>query len=217
MTGLNVQYINLPNPPVVPKIELLFNGSIIPQIQIIDIGSGGSISNPAVTLLVDTYGRVYIGGNNVTGSGSDTASGFNPVSYNSGNMPTTGDDGIIIIAETTVEEARMYMNGVPVSIVLQNNVYDAPTTGFTYNFDITNTFISLVLNPSSTIANGTIILPDTPMDGQTIEVLTSQDITTLTVSPNTGQTILNAPITLGANTGFSYRYVAAVTTWFRRF
>jgi len=71
------------------------------------------------------------------------------------------------------------------------------------------------LTPAGTLATGTVKMPASPIDGQPVQVSTTQTITALTVVPNTGQTIKNAPTTLAAGTSFLYYYNAAETTWYR--
>jgi Head domain of trimeric autotransporter adhesin len=90
-----------------------------------------------------------------------------------------------------------------------------PITGF--NITIGPSVSLLMLNPAGTLAIGTIVMPGSPVNGQVINVMTSQVITALTVSGNTGQTILNAPTTLQAGTGFELKYNLGLTTWFRNF
>jgi hypothetical protein len=53
-------------------------------------------------------------------------------------------------------------------------------------FAITMTAARLVLNPSATLATGTITLPLNPPDGCVAEITTTQQLTSLTVSANTG-------------------------------
>jgi hypothetical protein len=95
----------------------------------------------------------------------------------------------------------------------QSYSLQAPTTGF--SITIGAGVKSLVLNPGGTLATGTIVMPASPIDGQEIRVSSSQTITALTVSANTGQTISNAPTTLTAGTGFAYIYNLSGTNWFR--
>lgn len=75
----------------------------------------------------------------------------------------------------------------------------------------------LTLTPAGVLATGTITMPKTPYDGMPVEVSSTQTITGLTVSPNSGQTIKNAPTTLTAGLGFGYYYNLAATTWYRRY
>jgi hypothetical protein len=95
---------------------------------------------------------------------------------------------------------------------LQNYDYLAPTTGFSYTFSTYNT---LILNPAGTLATGTITMPANPSDGMTISFSSSQIITLLTVSANTGQSIVSAVTSLALGGGAVYIYRLANTTWYR--
>lgn len=94
-----------------------------------------------------------------------------------------------------------------------NYSYQVPSTGFTINVD--NPIEALVLNPSGTLAIGTVVLPNAPSDGQVLQVSSSKAITSLTVGVVAGQSISNAPTTISGGSGFSYIYVSSNTTWFR--
>ncbi len=73
------------------------------------------------------------------------------------------------------------------------NLY-APLTGAA----ITMQAAGLVLNPAGTIAAATVTLPLNPPDGCVAEITSTQQITSLTISANTGDVIANG--TLGAVT-----------------
>lgn len=88
-----------------------------------------------------------------------------------------------------------------------------PSTGFTIT--IANNTRTLLLIPAGTLATGTITMPATPFDGQEVRFSTSQTITSLTVSPNTSQSILNAPTTATPGQGFAWLYNLANTQWIR--
>ena len=88
-----------------------------------------------------------------------------------------------------------------------------PVTGF--SIVISGSAKLTTLTPAGTLATGTIKMPPSPVDGWPVQVATTQVITALTVSPNTGQTIKNAPTTLAAGTSFFYYYNATLATWFR--
>lgn len=88
-----------------------------------------------------------------------------------------------------------------------------PSTGFTIT--IANNTRTLLLIPAGTLATGTVTMPATPFDGQEVRFSTSQAITALTVSPNTSQSILNAPTTATPGQGFSWLYNLANTQWIR--
>lgn len=95
--------------------------------------------------------------------------------------------------------------------LLQNYDYQVPTTGFSYTFSTANV---LLMNPAGTLATGTITTPASPVDGMTITIQTTKQITALTLTANTGQSISSGATSLGANASVSYIYRLASTTWF---
>jgi hypothetical protein len=96
--------------------------------------------------------------------------------------------------------------------LLQAYDYQVLTTAFTYTF-AAGTQV-LVINPAGTLATGTITMPASPSDGMTITFSSSQQITALTLSGNTGQSVVSAVTFLPAKTGVSYVYRLANTTWY---
>lgn len=95
----------------------------------------------------------------------------------------------------------------------QSKSVQVPTTGFTITF--ANTSKTLILNPAGTLASGTITMPPGPIDGQEVRLSSSQTVTALTVSPNTSQTISNAPTTIAPGQGYAWIYHLAGTNWYR--
>ena len=105
-----------------------------------------------------------------------------------------------------------------------NSKQDAPTvslqvplTGFTIT--IADGVTVLLLDPAGGLATGTVTMPANPYDKQTIAINSTQSITALTVSPNAGQSVANAPTTLAVSLtgpqGYEFIYHAANTTWYR--
>jgi hypothetical protein len=89
--------------------------------------------------------------------------------------------------------------------------YAAPSaTGFsvTINPPTAGGSVYLLLTPTAGFAAGTIVLPTPPADRQEVAVVTTQAISTLTVSGN-GATVTGSPSTLAANATFKLRYNAA--------
>lgn len=97
--------------------------------------------------------------------------------------------------------------------VLQSYDYQASTTGFSYTFAAGTT--TLIIQPAGTLATGTITMPAAPADGMLIAFSSSQIITALTVSANSGQSIVNNVTTLAAGGGAKYIYRLTNTTWYR--
>lgn len=89
----------------------------------------------------------------------------------------------------------------------------SPATGFAIT--IANNTTTLILTPAGVLASGTVTMPAAPADKQVVQFSTSQVITALTVAPNGGQSILNAPTTANPGQGFSWIYNLATTTWLR--
>jgi hypothetical protein len=95
----------------------------------------------------------------------------------------------------------------------QSFSYQTPATGF--SITIGAGVKTLILDPAGTLATGTITMPASPINGQEIRFSSSQIITGLTVSANSGQTISNAPTTITAGMGFGYIYRTTSTNWYR--
>jgi hypothetical protein len=91
--------------------------------------------------------------------------------------------------------------------------YQAPATGATIT--LADDDAHVIIDPAGTLAALTVKMCPNPFNGQFLNVVSSKAITTLTVSPNTGQTIgSGAPTALAAGQGFSAFYREANTTWY---
>lgn len=91
--------------------------------------------------------------------------------------------------------------------------YITPTTGSSVT--INDNVSQLIANPAGTLATLTLTMPPNPFNGMVLGIASSQIITGLTLSANSGQTLDGALTTLAANAFAAYRYVTSVTTWFR--
>lgn len=98
-------------------------------------------------------------------------------------------------------------------IIDRSTSVQSPATGF--SITLANNTATLVLTPAGTLATGTITMPSAPADKMIVRFSTQQAITALTVSPNGGQSISNAPATAAPGQGFSFIYHLATTTWLR--
>lgn len=94
--------------------------------------------------------------------------------------------------------------------------YAAPNaTGFNVQIDSMIGDVHLILTPVAGYAAGTITLPLSPVDKQTVLVNSTQAITTLTVSPQTDATVIGQPTTLAANGFFTLKFDAVLKRWYR--
>lgn len=90
--------------------------------------------------------------------------------------------------------------------------YQVLTTGFSYTFAAGTQ--TLLIKPAATLATGTITMPASPVDGMTITVESTQQVTAVTVQGNTGQSIIGAPVQLIPNQPLSFVYRLTDTTWY---
>lgn len=89
--------------------------------------------------------------------------------------------------------------------------YVTPTTGSTVNVGTTG-YTTLFINPAGSILALTVNLPSGPTDGDTVEVHSSQAITTLTMGNGT---IIGALTAAVIGTFAKYRYYSDTTSWAR--
>jgi len=90
--------------------------------------------------------------------------------------------------------------------------YSVPTTGF--NITVANTTRFLILEPAGGLASGTITMPASPVTGQVVSLLSTKAVTSLTHSPNTGQTLLSPITSMTAQGRYAWIYYAPTTTWY---
>ena len=94
--------------------------------------------------------------------------------------------------------------------------YAAPNaTGFNVQIDSMIGDVHLILTPVAGYAAGTITLPLSPVDKQTVLVNSTQAITSLTVSPQADATVIGQPTTLAANGFFTLKFDAVLKRWYR--
>lgn len=72
----------------------------------------------------------------------------------------------------------------------------------------------LAINPAGILATGTITMPPAPAHGEKFTISSTQIITALTHSANTGQTLLGALTTLAALGRGSWVFNGPNTTWY---
>jgi hypothetical protein len=137
--------------------------------------------------------------------GSVAGAAFTPLTIVLGTTPNDGTGDPARTAFTKLNTMTAQLFGV--------SSLQTPTTGF--SITPAQGVTQLVLNPSGTLATGTLIMPANPGDQQPFEVMTSQTITALTNNPSSGQS-LNGPLTtLAANSSAKWIWEASLSTWFR--
>ena len=86
----------------------------------------------------------------------------------------------------------------------QKQVAEPSATGFSVTA-LNRSRVWLLIRPAAAYAAGTIVLPASPKDNQTLTVSCTEQITTLTVDGN-GNTVSGAPSALSADSHFLLRF-----------
>lgn len=79
---------------------------------------------------------------------------------------------------------------------------------------VLSTVSSFVLNATATLTTYTVTLPTTPIDGQMLLITTNQEITSLTLTPSSGQTLVGTYTTLPLGYSIRLQYIALNTSWY---
>lgn len=124
----------------------------------------------------------------------------------------TGDERIPV--DTYIDNgAPPQTAAIPVAMASSGALQlEVPLTGFTIT--INDGVTRLVLNPAGTLATGAVNLPSNPVNGQLVEVSSTQTQTALTVAAASGHTIVGAAVT--ALTAVDrVAWVYSDTKWYR--
>lgn len=112
-----------------------------------------------------------------------------------------------------------YVATTLVNTMVPYTQYLTPDTGFSVSVapPTVGQNTRLLLMPAATLASGTVVLPGgggiVPVDKQEVTVISTQIITTLTISAGT-TTVTGAPTTIAANGHFKMFYDATNQSWF---
>lgn len=90
------------------------------------------------------------------------------------------------------------------------------TVFFGENSTYNDWYDAFVLNVAGTLATLTITLPQSPVNGQTATITSATGtVTTLTLAPGAGKSVVGAPTGLAAGGSFTLVYRSSNTTWYR--
>lgn len=154
-----------------------------------------------------------------TGQGQGSAGSVCAQTVPAGPPALTGNE--LIPADTvTAPGASPQTVTIPIRLLGAGPVqYNAPLTGASITVNPLSS--TLVLDPAGTIAALTLVFPPATalIDGQSLEVSSSNTVTALTITPGSGTTIAQNPTAITVSTttsyGYKFQYVAAVTKWIR--
>lgn len=132
-------------------------------------------------------------------------------------LVTAGTNVTITGSGTSGSPYVVNASGGSTSDSIQNHISGTTVT-------VGNAVNVIYINPASTLATLTITLPATPHTSNVIEIyfggtMTSGEVVTaITISPNTGQTLLQAGTLSSIEAGehISYRWNNSLSKWFRK-
>jgi len=133
-----------------------------------------------------------------------------------------GSSDNVLVYSSSANDARLilYTDFVAaLASTTNSNItqYSSPSsTGFSVSINDSYQNVWLILQPTGTLATGTLVLPSSVnvIDNQEIIVNSTNQVTTLTISGN-GSTVTGAPSTIAANGYFKLKYNSTLTTWYR--
>lgn len=97
----------------------------------------------------------------------------------------------------------------------QSYILTAPADGF--SLTIANNCLETVLNPSGTLASGSLTMPANPIDGQSLVISTTQTIQALNVLASPGQAVNGGnALALAASSSATWKWIASLSTWIRK-
>jgi len=194
----------------------------------------GTTSFTSIGASANTIGVVFTatGAGSGTGTATPNTNNNTAIGYNTGRGITYGSGNTIIGANVTGLAAGLTntviladgtgaihltipstgQHQIAGALATTTDSYQTPSTGF--SITVGNNVERLLLNPSGTLATGTIDMPAVPVDRQRCRIASAQTITTLTMSGN-GNTLTGALTTIAANGFAEWEYIASATTWFR--
>ncbi len=109
---------------------------------------------------------------------------------------------------------QMYhLNSAEYSNAKHTIEYVTPLTGFTNT--IADTTANYIIEPAGTLATGSLTMPASPQNEQIVTITSTQTITALTHTGNTGQTLNGALTTISVNGFASWIYRSTNKTWYR--
>lgn len=88
-----------------------------------------------------------------------------------------------------------------------------PLTGF--SITVPNEVDLIILTPAGALASGSFVFPSAPEDDQILTIVSTQNITAITVTTSNGQAIFGVPGGLTANTPRAWLWDKQTSTWYR--
>jgi hypothetical protein len=174
----------------------------------------------ANNIIVDT---LVSSGNSATYTGNLTANNLIANTGIYGNIQTAVQSGITLVGTLTSLSVSGNANVGNATVTGMTDMCGGTTYGVQYanvtNGGSTQIYSNIgfaLLNPNAgTISTHTIIMPATPVNGQSIRIAFANTITTLTQSGSGGQTVNGAFSTGNTTFGGTWIYHTSTNAWYR--
>ena len=120
-----------------------------------------------------------------------------------------------IPADTNIGASGVQSVKIPIASLGGGVQNAAPLTAT--SITITQGISKLILNPAGTIATLTVVFPASTLlyDGQLLTLVSSQTVTTLTITAGSGTTVNGTNTTLTAAAPLQFMYSTASATWIK--
>ncbi len=96
---------------------------------------------------------------------------------------------------------------------LSSHDLQVPATGFSIVME--NNVKRLIIDPVAALASGTVQLPSSPYDSFSVTIVSTYNVTSLTLNAYSGHTIKNSVSSLTAGLSVSYVFSETNNTWYR--
>lgn len=192
---------------------------VVSEQALVSTTTAGAVSN---TVRLHNTSTTTGTGTQLILSAMTNATAVNNNAIIAGTAVDTAGNGMMLLQTSTAGTASTKVKIDQTGNLITNFGYadnsvnrQIPATGFT--FTVPNGTQTVILDPTVTIATGTVTMPSAPTNGQIAALCVSKTISTLTVLANTGQTMSTAFSSgvVGGSAALRWIYVTADTTWYR--
>lgn len=173
----------------------------------------------ANSIIVDT---LTSSGTSATYTGNVTANNFIANTGYYGNILTPLQTGITLVGTLTSLSVSGNANVGNITVTGMTDMCGGTAYGLQFvsnaatgqSTQIYSNVGAIIVQPNAVIASYTLVMPQTPMNGQTIKITFANTITTLTHT-TVGQSIKGALTTANANVGGEWLYHDSTNTWYK--
>ena len=181
---------------------------------------GVTIGNITATNFI---GNIISSGNNISLTGNLTANNVIANTGIFGNIRTAVQSGITLLGTLSSLSVSGNANVGNLTVTGMTDMCGGTAYGVQYEATVNNggstqLFSNVgfaLLRPNSTISTYTIIMPATPMNGQSIQIAFANTITTLTHAGSGSQTVNGAFTTANNTQGGTWTYHSVTNAWYR--